>query len=252
MLNTDLERISGGRSEYLSVKGFTLAEVLITLGIIGIVAAMTLPSIIQKRNDKEAVVKLKKMYSVMENAYRLAILEHGSPDTWSDIPAETPTAFADKLEPYIKVVHRYKKSYRYNFVSVKSPVSISESPKAIFKLADGSEFVFKNSYSTGADNAACKANAGTNLAECIWLYFDINGIDNQPNRLGEDMFTFVLTKDGVRPVGMSGYWGFNTCRPDKSGDQGVGYGCTAYALVHESRDYLKCKTGNESACKLRY
>ena len=45
-------------------KAFTLAEVLITLGIIGIVAAMTLPAIIQKQQDKITVTKLKKMYSV--------------------------------------------------------------------------------------------------------------------------------------------------------------------------------------------
>lgn len=39
---------------------FTLAEVLITLGIIGVVAALTLPSLIQSYREKETVAKLKK------------------------------------------------------------------------------------------------------------------------------------------------------------------------------------------------
>lgn len=47
---------------------FTLAEVLITLGIIGIVAAMTLPSILQKRERLSTVVALKKFYSSFQNA----------------------------------------------------------------------------------------------------------------------------------------------------------------------------------------
>ena len=44
---------------------FTLAEVLITLGIIGVVAAMTMPTLIQKQNERETVVRLKKIHSVL-------------------------------------------------------------------------------------------------------------------------------------------------------------------------------------------
>lgn len=44
--------------------GFTLAEVLITLGIIGVVAAMTMPTLIQKNQDKELISRIKKTYSM--------------------------------------------------------------------------------------------------------------------------------------------------------------------------------------------
>ena len=44
-------------------KGFTFAEVLITLGIIGVVAAMTIPGLIQNSKNKELQTKLKKAYS---------------------------------------------------------------------------------------------------------------------------------------------------------------------------------------------
>lgn len=49
-------------------KGFTLAEVLITLGIIGVVAAMTMPSLIQNYRKKEATTRIKKFYSMMSQA----------------------------------------------------------------------------------------------------------------------------------------------------------------------------------------
>lgn len=52
-------------------KGFTLAEVLITLGIIGVVAAMTMPSLIQNYRKKEATTRIKKFYSMMSQAVLL-------------------------------------------------------------------------------------------------------------------------------------------------------------------------------------
>ena len=48
--------------------GFTLAEVLITLGIIGIVAAMTLPVVVGEYRKKQVEVKLKRFYSTFSNA----------------------------------------------------------------------------------------------------------------------------------------------------------------------------------------
>lgn len=58
----------GGQSPSRLNFAFTLAEVLITLGIIGIVSAMTLPSLIQKNHDKELIVRTKKAYSEISNA----------------------------------------------------------------------------------------------------------------------------------------------------------------------------------------
>lgn len=53
-------------------KAFTLAEVLITLGIIGIVAALTLPALVASNKEKARVTNLKKIYSQMQNAWNMA------------------------------------------------------------------------------------------------------------------------------------------------------------------------------------
>lgn len=58
-------------------KGFTLAEVLITLGIIGIVAAMTMPTLIGKYQKKQTAVQLKKVYTEMSQAVALSELDNG-------------------------------------------------------------------------------------------------------------------------------------------------------------------------------
>lgn len=54
---------------------FTLAEVLITLGIIGVVAAMTIPVLVQKYKEQATVTRVKKFYSVFSQAYTMAINE---------------------------------------------------------------------------------------------------------------------------------------------------------------------------------
>lgn len=80
-------------------KAFTLAEVLITLGIIGIVASLTLPAIIQKQNEKATVTALKKFYSSISQAYLFAKNEYGSVNEWYSYSEESTQSERSKLLP---------------------------------------------------------------------------------------------------------------------------------------------------------
>ena len=66
-----------GLRRYKFLKAFTLAEVLITLGIIGVVAAMTLPAIIGHYKKQEIASKLKKFSSTIQNAFTMASAQYG-------------------------------------------------------------------------------------------------------------------------------------------------------------------------------
>ncbi len=66
----------------MSKNGFSLAEVLITLGIIGVVAAITIPSLISNARKSAIESQLKKSYASITNVIRLAEIDNGSMDSW--------------------------------------------------------------------------------------------------------------------------------------------------------------------------
>ena len=79
---------------------FTLAEVLITLVIIGVIAAITLPTLITKYQKEQTVTRLKKVYSTLSQTNQRAIADNGPMDTW-DIGE------ADNSQEAIKFLNKY-------------------------------------------------------------------------------------------------------------------------------------------------
>ena len=101
---------------------FTLAEVLITLGIIGVVAAMTMPALIANYNNHITEVRLKKFYSIFNQAIQQSVAENGDTSTWDywfngeydNEKNETPEDYSGVLNekfdryiaPYMKIVDK--------------------------------------------------------------------------------------------------------------------------------------------------
>lgn len=90
---------------------FTLAEVLITLGIIGVVAAMTIPTLIQNYRKKVIESKLIKVYSLMNQAIKLSTIENGETSTWKTLGTSTNStaSYEDLLEWYNTYLADYLK-----------------------------------------------------------------------------------------------------------------------------------------------
>ncbi len=89
---------------------FTLAEVLITLGIIGVVAAMTLPTLISKYKANVVETSLKKFYSMANQAVNLSVAENGETKYWS-FPNHTETDPAINLNSMEDFYNKYFKKY---------------------------------------------------------------------------------------------------------------------------------------------
>lgn len=240
---------------------FTLAEVLITLGIIGVVAAMTMPTLIQKQQEKATVTALKKFNSVLSQAYQLAITEYGPIENWGllgtrDFDTESATnndttkassdEYLNRFQPYLKIVKRCKVGesncfapvvYRQLYGGAYKDMRDNLFNSAI--MSDGMAITFE------VFNADCsrKIGEGKHLSNvCGSVFVDINGNKN-PNQFGYDFFSFYITKYGVIPRGISlqddsdNYSFKNNCRDAKNQS---GYSCSGWVIYNENMDYLHC------------
>ena len=95
-----------GRVKPSFSKAFTLAETLIVIGIIGVVAALTLPNLNHATGDKEKVTKVKKIYSALTDAVDRAQVIYGDLDTWfKDLSTqeEKSERFAKRVTEFMKI-----------------------------------------------------------------------------------------------------------------------------------------------------
>lgn len=93
------------KHHYRNKKGFTLAEVLITLGIIGVVAALTLPALIQNYQKKATATSVKKAYSELNQVIERAKADYGDPSGWSYYEQDNLAKWVQTyIEPYVKVI----------------------------------------------------------------------------------------------------------------------------------------------------
>ncbi len=109
---------------------FTLSEVLITLGIIGVVAAVTLPTLIANYQKQSTVNKIKKFYTNINQVLQMAIIDNGEYNTWS---YENSEDFYKKyIEPYIKNVDKTSFIYMHGDFTSGIKFIFSDGTQAIF------------------------------------------------------------------------------------------------------------------------
>lgn len=224
--------------------GFTLAEVLITLGIIGIVAAMTLPALIQKNTEKATVAQLKKSYSILSQAYLSILSEHGSPDGWGLQDRDTEgsgQAMMDKFAPYLKIAKNCGTTDHGCFSEGTADAQGNTAAKAL--LADGSAISIR------VWSPDCSSQAYGNIKQlrdmCGFIEVDVNGL-KRPNAYGIDRFRFFVTKTSIFPYGTS----LQSDNSSETSEDSInfaycarhkgGAGCTAWVLYNENMDYLRC------------
>jgi prepilin-type N-terminal cleavage/methylation domain-containing protein len=150
---------------------FTLAEVLITLGIIGVVSALTLPSVITNYQKQQTVVQLRKVYNELNNVVRLSEVDNGPIINW-DYPQKynTPES-VDFLEKYYLPYFKGAKIFQYRDISYDRPDGVVGQYGIL--LNNGTLFLFFINTATGYS----------------WIFADINGLKG-PNRVGRDIFVF--------------------------------------------------------------
>ena len=208
---------------------FTLAEVLITLGIIGVVAAITLPTLIAKYDEMVMVNKIKRTYSELANAIEMRKAELGTSDYAEQFnPNFTATEQLNGFVKYLNVVERCpayskgcggeydifpKQKTNDGFGNIQtSSANFIWTPRAV--LNDGTLIaIYKRNWT---DN--CKVEYETyekdkdgnykNLVDgkpvpvkyqstsCVEIFFDVNGAKGR-NQFGYDVFSFNVVPNKI-------------------------------------------------------
>ena len=212
---------------------FTLAEVLIVIGIIGVVAALTLPNLNHATGDKETVTRVKKAYSTLSDAFDRAQVIYGNFDTW--FKDFTEDDYYGRCERMAKRITEFMKVSKDCGISDLENCKVSSSISGngyTVGLSDGMFLSFINSVSIG--------NNG-------FITVDINGPNKGKNEDAKDIFCFDIKDNQLYPGG--GYGNVPNASDDSLASQCLNLNyCTEWVVTIGNLDYLKTHTVNERHC----
>ena len=205
-------------------KGFTLAEVLITLGIIGVVAALTLPSLIANYRKQQYVNSLKAGYSILNNGFRTMMADECVDDiedtelfsVIKSVGSDTDTvaseqAAAKVLSKYFQKARLISRADLINKSSCKDLVGkgprfwnlgdktqCSGNYNMQYALPNGmtlSIYLEETCMKSSLSDAEIVAAGGKMTKYCGQIDLDING-EREPNQWGRDGYRFFITQSG--------------------------------------------------------
>lgn len=198
--------------------GFTLAEVLITLGVIGIIAALTIPNLMGAYRKRVVETELKKSYSELAQAIQRSEADNDAAIYWAwpyqygvGQISDTEEFFQHYLAPYLKINSKVKKNNQNYLVYDSTNIEqtwLSDSSKNMsnwHELADGRAIMF-NSYTTISGDLAT-AKKGT-----VGRFFILT--TNRGHKkfvTGKNLFSFVLEIRGKNLVPTVNDWPTWTC-----------------------------------------
>lgn len=216
---------------------FTLAEVLITLGIIGIVAAITIPQLINNYKAKRLRTQFLKSYSTIQQAFKEMEADDVSTDPTTYNTLEYYKTFMNYLQapmdcgigdnkylPCVYMRDSSSKDYKpYKTYDGKKNASMILFDDGQIALQDGTLLLF--------ENYAPRMR--------VFVSVDLNGYNNKPNRWGYDLFTFQLVDNQLKAMGDTGttYTDLSTYCNVNSQDEYNGIACAKKAL--SDSEYFK-------------
>lgn len=195
----------------ISFKAFTLAEVIIVIGIIGIIAEISIPTLIADFQREISANRLKEDYSIITQAFKLAEIDNGPSKDWADWN-DSYIILKDYLAPNLKYSKIYNKADAPTAFKTMCFDSVEQNPVKYINNAQygwsdktyiSSPFSQNVTSSIKLENGTCIGLNGN--AESITypyeIFIDINGSAKGPNRAGFDLFFFTFVDGKIMPHG---------------------------------------------------
>ena len=217
--------------EMVMKKAFTLAEVLLTLAVIGVVAALTIPAVITKVSKDQYVTALKKAFNTVKTVEASAIGDMGSRQAVMSYSHMTSHPFYENVfKPYLDVLKDCGMAtdegcfaYEYKYLNGEIEETNFANQPAAYKILTSDGIALSFQISNPYDPSVPDRVVGH-------IYVDVNGVKG-PNTYGRDHFHFYIygNDKGIKPVG------HDQEPPSCAG--GRGYGCTAKVLLEGAMNY---------------
>ncbi|MBQ3311740.1 type II secretion system protein, partial [bacterium] len=239
---------------------FTLAETLIVMGIIGIVAALTIPNVSKNTGEAEKVARFKKIYAELNEAHDRATAVYGPVEKWADnLPAGT-----DAIQRYINRLSEFLKvqkscgltagdtncrgiTYSDRYANYKSggsdfPSTLAPNNLPSILLNSGASIYYQPYYSFHTygrcDGSITMLGSNYGNIYCFRLFLDIDGPKKGKNTYGMDVFRLIITRNGI----------FAACY-NESDCLSSGQGCGKWIMDFGNMDYLNANHSSPYACK---
>lgn len=216
---------------------------------------MTLPALMQSWNDKASVTKVKKAYSLLNQAYLMSKEHNGPISEWN---ITTTKDLIPYFTPYIKNIRICT-----NERGCSSKITYDLTGKSYtnnlyyydFIDAGGIAYIFGSGIVSakeaeqygGSKQLNDLAPSQTNMYQVI-VNIDNKGI----LRWGINTFVFFITDKGIIPYGVIGWSKQGLCdptTPSASAGWWNGMGCAGWVISEGNMDYIKCTKGNQKYCE---
>lgn len=176
-------------------KAFTLTEIIVTLSIIGVIAALTIPAVMKGYREKMYSAQLKKTVSQIENAAKTVMSDEHAQSFFKTTAGVPTTDDTDETVGAPYFLNNYLKNARTGCFN-KNDSNANNCILKTYKTAGGTDVEMYSSYCVLTVNGS---------AVCMWndtekennnIIIDINGID-APNIIGVDVFSAKISADGT-------------------------------------------------------
>lgn len=168
--------------------GYNLAELLLTIGIIGIVAALTLPTLLRKHQRTVNLNQLKKVYNTFSNGFDLYMVKNKA-DNIIDAGMYSQDDLDEMIPKYFNIAEVCDED---NLEScMLTPNKYRKLNGALITYAEGSPYGYSRMYGSKAYLFADGSAARFRYSDGdIWILVDVNGKEG-PNVQGKDVFTMT-------------------------------------------------------------
>ena len=213
-------------------EAFTLAELLVSLAVIGIIAALTLPTLNSSIDKSANADAMKKAFYYLGEVIEMPTAMGDSYKKW-DYDSLTSDNIYRKLRPYLSITKECIGST--GCWTTESVVGLDESTAQGFSSSGYGQspvtFRMSDGVAVSISLTADSLNVEREKQTVPVFAVDVNG-DEAPNKLGDDIFLFVLGDTGLLPAGNDVDDGIGNCT-----ENGIGTDCAARIIREGSRKY---------------